>query len=210
MNADVLALAANDVRRTALSVLSRRGAMTIPALATVVTAACCRVAPETVTGAERRRHELLLRHAHLPKLADAGVVSIDPDRSFVRPLASPLFEEPVATLVDPDSGVSTDVIGAIANERRLLVLAILDEAAGPCTTTNIATQVVAAERNCEPATVPDRAREDCRTELSHVHLPALVDAALVERLEAGYFVHEETLPAPVRAILEIELTQKDE
>lgn len=85
----IFRLLANKNRRIALHVLQeRRGELVeIRDLANEIVAT--RAPDETVDPAEI---ELTLRHAHCPKLADAGIVEYDDERGAVRYVGDPLLE----------------------------------------------------------------------------------------------------------------------
>lgn len=202
VGADDLALAANDDRRIVLSILSTGGAVTTPALATAVAAAHRGVDSETITAEERRRRLLALDHVHLPILVDGGVVSADRERTIVEPAESPLFEEPLASLVDPDSGVPTAVFDALANSRRLATLKALHESGGSLSLAELAARVLAVENGCSPDDPSDSACTACQIDLHHRHVPRLAEVDLVEWNGRNSAVRvAEPLPEPLATAL---------
>lgn len=196
-----LALVGNDERRAALASLSTVGATTVTDLATTVAARSHDVAPSTVTNAERRECRIALEHVHLPRLVERGVVAYDADRSTVEPRSSPLFEEPLARLVD--GTVPTETIAALGDDRRLRLLKIVQEVGTELSLGDVALYLEAGCRDCPLADVTGDERDRCRIELHHSHVPKLVAVGLLERAPDGTGVAPvTTIPAPIRQILD--------
>lgn len=100
-SADVLFdLLANERRRHLLSALEERGdeRVTFEELVDAVTAAEW---PEPGPATHRERVVIDLHHVHLPKLADAGLIELDPVAGTVRYDGSPM----VARLLEISSDV---------------------------------------------------------------------------------------------------------
>ena len=74
----------------------------------------------------------------------------------------------------------TETFESLTASRRRHVLSILDDAS-PLPVPRLASLVAAFERGKPPTAVPDDAVGSVRADLAHVHVPALVDADLVER-----------------------------
>lgn len=124
------------------------------------------------------RDELLrLRHAHLPALVDAGLVSWSRTEGTVALTDHPGLRDPlVRRFVDLRASAWEDVIDALADPQRRAVVAALDDAGGALSEASLVREVVGR--------VPDRSvpAHDVEVALRHVHLPKLVDASLVEYL----------------------------
>lgn len=201
---DDLALAGNDARRTVLAVLSNGEAATVPSLATSVAADRLDVEPSTLTAEERSKDLIALEHVHLPRLADHGVISIDAERSIVEPLDSPLFAEPLASLVDSD--VPTPVVAALGNERRLRLVKTACAVGAAVSLRDLALYLVAGSRGCPLSAVSETERERCRIQLYHSYVPTLVDAGLLERTDGGCSVRAAGIPEPIRHVLALDDT----
>lgn len=196
-----LALAGNDERRAAIAALSTVGATTVPGLATTVAARLYDVEPSTVTDEERNECRLALEHVHIPRLDERGVVSYDPERSTVEPRSSPLFEEPLVSLVEGD--VPTVAIEALGDERRLRLLKIAHEVRTELPLCDLALYLVAGRRDCPLADVTEAERERCRIELHHNHVPKLVEAGLLERTDDNGVSPVATIHEPIRRVLDL-------
>lgn len=77
-----------------------------------------------------------------------------------------------------------DAFDALAHSRRRCVLRALDETTAR-SVAELATDVAAAERDRRPDDVSSDDVEAVRIALHHVHLPALVEAGLVERTDGA-------------------------
>lgn len=79
-----------------------------------------------------------------------------------------------------EEGIDIDCLHAVLdNPRRRLVVDVVTEV-GAVTMRDLATQVVARERDVPPHAVTDDQRREVTIALHHVHVPKLADADLVE------------------------------
>ena len=140
---------------------------------------------EDVTGEERQRVAGKLRHVHLPSLAAAGLVEHDTEDHTVSLTEHPAFEDPAIREIigdDPsDSPESLDAFfRAIAEGRRRTCLEILSHQFGSIHVETLARELAASGRDVRPSEVPAEDADSVVTTLSHVDLPHLSDAGLVE------------------------------
>ena len=140
---------------------------------------------EDVTGEERQRVAGKLRHVHLPSLAAAGLVEHDTEDHTVSLTEHPAFEDPTIREIigdDPsDSPESLDAFfRAIAEGRRRTCLDILSHQFGSIHVETLARELAASGRDVRPSEVPAEDADSVVTTLSHVDLPHLSDAGLVE------------------------------
>lgn len=134
------------------------------------------------------RSELVteLRHVHLPALESAGLVRWGPDTSHVQRAEHPAYEDDtVRRVLETDADVD-DLLDALADDRRRLVLAVCYTYGGPVDRATVAQKVAELEADEEPGEAV--VTSDLRVSLQHVHLPKLEDAGLLRRDE-----EEETL-----------------
>lgn len=130
-----------------------------------------------------------LRHVHLPKLADAELVSWDRTNASVTTTDDPCFDAPwFGQLLEIDGERWDDAIAAVANDRRRVVLAVLESEDGRQTRDELAYDVAAREADGEPSV---DVVASVRVQLHHVHLPLLDDAGVAEYdVETGTVSYE--------------------
>jgi len=161
-----LAALADERRRTTLSeLLDARGRTSIDVLATRVAAA---EADVPVLDTERHRDVAVnLRHRHLPKLDDAGLIDLG-DGGVVATDRAERIDRVLAAVEDvasPDAALE-----ALADSRRRSVVASLDGADGTIPLDVLTARVAAGS---------DDDRDGIAIDLHHRHLPKLDDAGLV-------------------------------
>lgn len=119
-----------------------------------------------------------LRHVHLPKLEDVGLVTWNETDETVALSDHPIHDNPqFQQIVEAEDGGRDTGIALLANDRRRIVLAVLESSNDPLARTDLAREVTARESDGDPTTEPVDA---VAAELHHVHLPALEQAGLVE------------------------------
>lgn len=119
-----------------------------------------------------------LRHVHLPKLDDVGLVAWDEDDGTVRETEHPVLDDrQFERLVGIAGGEGDDVLAAVESERRRTTLAVLESRDGSLSRGELAREVAARETDGEPST---EAVNELRILLYHVHLPKLADTGLIE------------------------------
>lgn len=102
------ALLADSARRNALQYLTTRGEpVTVRRLATELAAAEYRVPSADVRAEQRQEIDLLLRHAHLPALHDAGVLDWNRERDLVS--LTPLLDHLSITIPHPSGLLNMSV-----------------------------------------------------------------------------------------------------
>lgn len=169
-------------RRRILDVLLRRpDPISEHALATEL-ATMAASAEETVDGEEVASVRQTLRHLHLPALEAVPLVHWDREDETVRATDHPAMrDETIRSLVAGDVPAD-DVMDALANERRRIVLAVLHTYGGPVEPTTVAEKVRDLERD-GAASADENSARDVGIALQHVHLPKLDEAGLVRRDE---------------------------
>lgn len=144
---------------------------------------------------EHERAAAALHHRHLPKLEASGLVERDAETSTVHVADEPALRDPVLQQV-LDDGNSADgdrldaVFDALADDRRRLALAVLNDACRPVDARTLARRMAAQERESRPADVPGRVVDEVHAELGHVHLAKLRNAGLVHRDDDGALAYE--------------------
>lgn len=126
-----------------------------------------------------------LHHVHLPHLEAAGLIEYDTDHGEVTIVDHPAFEDAGITRVvrgafdaGPDS--LDTLFAVLTNARRRTILDVLSHQLGPIHTETLAREIGAKEQGTTEAAVSPEDIQGIRLSLQHVHLPALVDAELVE------------------------------
>lgn len=170
--------------------------LTIETLATEVAAVECGC--PIVTDEQCDRVHIVLVHAHVPRLVDAGLVTrrADGDETIVALADHPVLEaEWVRSLLDDPTGDAFPADEATLDRtlevlrapRRRTVCAALARRRGTVAVADLAAAVVALEGDEETrlVDVTETACADAVTSLVHEHLPALSDAGLVAYDEAA-------------------------
>ncbi len=134
---------------------------------------------------EERQHVLTdLRHNQLPRLADADMIARDRDKNTASIVAHPGLERGISGLlrskVSEGEQTKDVVFRCLANQRRRLVVSVLDQDSQPVTLSDLAKRVAARTDETPTAGGTDAAVERIRTSLHHVHLPKLVEAGIVD------------------------------
>jgi hypothetical protein len=137
-----------------------------------------------------------LAHTHLPRLADAGAVTYDPDTGLVAAASeSPFDRSWVQRLLTDHLDAAYDaVLHALASPRRQATLYELLSGEDTVPESALATSVAARESGVEPDAVPEATVRSVAISLAHSHLPLLVDAGFVAYDRAAGVVRLGELP----------------
>ena len=123
-----------------------------------------------------RQLRVELRHVHLPKLAESGLVIWDDQSDSVTLSQHPAYD----TTGLPDlltAGEHDSLPSALADEQRRAVLAIVESESGPAHRADLARELAAREAGTTPT---QTAVDDAAVSLHHRHLPKLEEAGLIE------------------------------
>lgn len=132
------------------------------------------LAVEIADGTAPDAVQVELVHAHLPALAEAGLVSWDRDRGAAATADHPAFGDPrFRRLLAADP----EVVDCLAAERRRATLAALRNRGGRASRRALARAVAARDAGEEPS---GDDVEAALVALHHGHLPKLAAAGLVE------------------------------
>jgi DNA-binding transcriptional ArsR family regulator len=174
----VLRTLAGARRRHALAVLLDRSAPVAEGdLVTCVAAAEQGTPLVEVTREETRAVRADLRHVHLPALADAGLVEYDADDGTAAATSHPALRDSwLRRIIETDADGWDGVLDCLADDRRRVVLTVLEAHGEPMPRRDLAQAV--ADREFTPDQPVDA--EDVLCSLHHVHLPKLEAAGLVE------------------------------
>ena len=172
-------------RRLVLAVLtSRVYEVSESDLATWVEAVRAGTPLVDVSRDEHRRTLTTLRHCHLPRLEEAGLIDRDPETGAVRvanhpALRDPGFQRVIHEATEPDDGRVEATFDALGDDRRRLALSVLAESCQPLEPRQMARRVAARERSTPPDAVDEAAVDEAHVSLEHVHLPKFREAGLV-------------------------------
>ncbi|QLK25020.1 hypothetical protein HYG81_13005 [Natrinema zhouii] len=146
-----------------------------------------------VTDEQCERVHIELVHVHVPRLADAELLSRhdDGDATTVALTDHPVLEsawvrslldDPTGETLPVDEGTFDRTLEALRSPRRRTVCAALARRRGTVSVTDLAAAVVAREGGDETrlVDVTESACTDVATSLVHEHLPILSNAGLVE------------------------------
>lgn len=177
------------------SLVDNGGSLSLDELATALSAWKNDAPPDDVTAEDRHAVLRELHHIHLPALADAGIVSYDPETSTVAVSDHPALDEDwvadlLASPVGPTDRIRDPVLDALTDQRRRAALSILVNDSDSISASDLAAHVVAQEGANELVEVSEREHAEVLTELHHVHLPKLADAGLID-----YDASEQTVTA---------------
>lgn len=120
-----------------------------------------------------------LTHIHLPKLVAANLITRNRNDGTVDVTAHPAITDPrFRALLEVEADGLDETLLNLANDHRRVILTILREAQESMTRRDIARELL---RSANTEIQPDRdVLDDAIVTLHHIHLPALVDAGLVE------------------------------
>ena len=168
-------------RRVVLASVARESApVSVGELATRTAASVRETAAGEVDDAARERARAGLVHRDLPTLAEADLVEWDREAGAVAPTDDTVLDDSrIRRVIESPDGDWDDVLGALAHERRRVVLSVLVDHGGAIAPRNLARRTVARERDVEAASTSPDAVERALTSLHHVHLPKLCDAGLL-------------------------------
>ncbi|MBZ6496724.1 DUF7344 domain-containing protein [Natrinema longum] len=136
-----------------------------------------------ITDGDHQRALVDLHHRLLPQLTDAGLLE-EGDDETIRTADHPVFDESAfEAVITGDHTADADeldtMFGALANERRRTILAVLDDQFHPIATETLARDVAVREAETTQRAVPRERVDEVLASLVHVHLPVLHDATLV-------------------------------
>lgn len=119
-----------------------------------------------------------LRHVHLPKLDEAGLVRWNGTAETVSLTDHPVHDDAqLQRFVQTEADGWDDVISSLADGRRRAVLAALESRRGHVARDALARDVATREGGGEPST---GTADEVEGQLHHIHLPKLEQAGLVE------------------------------
>lgn len=169
---------ASDRRRDVLrALLDRSRSGTEQELTTLAAVTERRPAATDVTTADLRIARSELVHIHLPKLEYAGLIVWNRGTGSVETTSHPAFEDPrFRLLLEVDTPGLDEVLSNLANERRRVLLTHLRDEGTLMSRPALARDLLRHETG---ATDSERV-EEVITALSHVHLPKLRGANLIE------------------------------
>lgn len=128
-----------------------------------------------------------LVHAHLPKLADYGVIEWDGETASVGSNA-PIPPMDVASLLEACSSADERLLEAIVHPVRLPLLRTLQERDRPCSIAVLASQLTTLRAS------PISDTESAAIALHHSHLPALADVGAIEYEDGWVRTTTESIP----------------
>jgi DNA-binding transcriptional ArsR family regulator len=157
--------------------------------------------------ASETRLRTALHHAHLPKLADAGLVDYDPDCGLVRFRADSRFEamdSTIESLESTDPPISADtLLDLLANVRRRHAVATLVRH-DSLSLADLADEVAIAERDELLSNIDADDVLKVYLSLYHTHIPKLAATGLVEYDQRDDYVAlagtGRALESPVRSL----------
>lgn len=170
-------LLASSRRRVVLTELATTETVTLERLTDAVLDRELPAEPEEADDDRRTEVAVDLAHVHLPKLESADAVAFDADERVVTREVHPVHDSPVVR-PEVDDEPAQSVCEALADARRQVALAVLRDRES-LHAADLATRVVAGERDCDVDAVPDDAAELCLASLHHAHLPTLEGAGFV-------------------------------
>lgn len=198
-------LAAEQRRAAVAALADASGALSVRELASRTVARLDGSEPDAVPEAERDRMLVTLHHRDLPKLADVGIVERDRDGDRVETTDHPAFGSPgVREAIESPTRPSLDrLFEALADGRRLRLLAVLEAADGPVDLRDAATRLAADRLGDAADEVPPQVVERVTADIWHVHLGKLRDAGLVtydgDAETISYESHPDLRPAWLRS-----------
>lgn len=177
---------ASGNRRLLLGILSERAphSLTQRDLATYLVPGYHSDTEDRDSDADVQQALRAVHHTHLPKLEAAGLIERDPDRETVAITDHLAFEDGgIVSATDPDSDADSASLDrlfrALADTRRRTVLDVLSHQLSPIHTETLARELGARERDIPESEVPTDTVDEILVDLTHVHLPHLVDAGLI-------------------------------
>jgi DNA-binding transcriptional ArsR family regulator len=203
----VLQSLADGQRRTVLGLLTARSVpVSLEDLATAVADDPASSIGDDGSGDDAATVAARLTHVHLPALDDAGLLEWDREADRVTTGDAPGLECPAfRRLLGVDADDWDDVLLALADRRRRIVLSELASADVPIRPAVLARRVVEREADVLPSTIDLATIDDVAASLHHSTLPALESAGLIEAGPTGlaYLGHpafdREWLPGTVAA-----------
>lgn len=129
------------------------------------------------SAASVERVQVRVRHLHLPKLEESGLLAWDAEeRTVARTDHHAYRTRDLERLVDADER-GESAVAALADDHRRVVAAIVESERSPTKRADLARAVASRERDGTPSAATVR---DVETRLHHRHLPRLEAAGLVE------------------------------
>jgi hypothetical protein len=168
------------LRRVVLCALLTRGESSVGELTTLVATTTMNAVPDDLDSVG-----VALKHVHLPKLASAGLVSIDWNDGRLTVGSHPDVREGTLTpqlLATATQALWTAVDAVNRDSRRPAVLELVARAPSPLSLADLTERLTGTPaRTAARAAVArlTETRDHLATALHHVHLPALDEAGLV-------------------------------
>lgn len=179
-------LARSD-RRRCLAILYAQAPDSVPEseLATTVSRWKRDEFGDSVSDTEHERVLVRLRHAHLPKFAEAGLIERDENASVRLNSNQRAFDDPGIIKAieewDSPSAESLDALfRSLVHGRRRTILDILSHQFGRIHTETLARELVARQDDGAESAVPEEIVNRILLKLYHKHLPRLAKAELIE------------------------------
>lgn len=154
-------------------------------LATTLAAEKYDTSPDHPTDEQREQALATLRHAHLPKLEAAGLITQETDENAVSLSDHPGYRDPtIREIISGEVSEGSDSLDvlfrALSDSRRRAVLDVLSYRYRPVQVRSVARDVAAIEREVPSREVSTEDLDRVLLSLQYVQLPHLQQAELIE------------------------------
>lgn len=199
----------NPRRIAVLRYLENAGSVSLGELAKHVAAELQDEEPDQVSDQQRKKAYISLYQAHLPKIANAGMIDFSKSEGRVEPAENELYDtaleylEQASHFTASDDALPEDVIfDVLKSHRRRQILYYLEENGGEATTIELVEFIAAIENDVPVEELTSEQRKRVFKPFHQFHLPKMEETGLINHDRTTNEVELEELGEGIRDLLQ--------